>query len=186
MAKSRIYGDHYAGKPVDQRSRPQQWLIRTITRLGSPLPNRASTLLAANSSSPARTSKAAPARVLDNEPLRLIARRVRLSVLRPPGFAFKDCHPRTATQGWFKRWWRLVGSVRGGDLTHIRVQKYASLHDGRHFRELHICAGITPHPNLNPEGDAGLCWSLPETSKLNETSRTPAFSARTAAILKRH
>ena len=42
-------------------------------------------------------------------------------------------------------------------------------------------AGIAHHPNLNPEGDAGFCWSLPETSKLNETSRTPVISARTTA-----
>ena len=75
--------------------------------------------------------------------------------------------------------------TRGG-LTRIRAQKYASPHGGRHFGELHISAGITHHPNLNPECDAGFCWSLPETSKFNETSRTPAFSARTAAILMRH
>ena len=74
----------------------------------------------------------------------------------------------------------------GVGLTHIRAQKCASPHGGRHVRELHISAGITHHPNLNPEGDFGFCWSLPETSKLNETSRTPVFSARTAAILMRH
>ena len=50
------------------------------------------------------------------------------------------------------------------------------------FEELRISAGITHHPNLNPEGDAGFCWSLPETSKLNETSRTPVFSARTVLV----
>ena len=75
---------------------------------------------------------------------------------------------------------------KGGGLIHIRAQKYASHHVDADFRELHISAGITHHPNLNPEGDAGFCWSLPETSKLNETSRTPVFSARTAAILMRH
>ena len=79
-----------------------------------------------------------------------------------------------------------VHVLQGGVLIHIRAQKYASHHVDADFRELHISAGITHHPNLNPEGDAGFCWSLPETSKLNETSRTPVFSARTAAILMRH
>ena len=77
-------------------------------------------------------------------------------------------------------------AITRGGLIHIRAQKYASHHVDADFRELHISAGITHHPNLNPEGDAGFCWSLPETSKLNENSRTPLFSARTAAILMRH
>ena len=70
----------------------------------------------------------------------------------------------------------------GGGSTHITAQNFASPHGRRHFKELHISAGITHHPNLNPAGDAGFCWSLPETSKLSETSRTPLFSARTPAI----
>ena len=49
-------------------------------------------------------------------------------------------------------------AYRGGS-THIRAQNFASPHGGRHFKELHISAGITHHPNLNPAGGAGFCWS---------------------------
>ena len=79
-----------------------------------------------------------------------------------------------------------IASLRGGGVNTHQGAEICITPWWTPFQELHISAGTTHHPNLNPEGDAGLCWSLPETSKLNETSRTPAFSARTAAILMRH